>query len=345
MIVAGALVVVTAIAATAVLLRGGARPAPTRPAGPAVATAPVTSGRVVSETNVVGTLRYPARRPVTAGRGGVVTWLPKAGVVLSPGDVVATIDARPTVLLRGAMPAYRRFHVGMTHGRDVRQLEANLAALGFFAGTVDEHFSRETAIAIKRWQTQLGVRPTGELDAAAIRFSPTDLRVGRRVTPLGASVVPGAELLETTARARVVRIDVAQDEQPLARVGRRVVVELPDGRTARGRVTAASAPRQRRTDAGTTLVVPTTIAVRRLRLPAGLAPATVTVRLRSTVRAGLTVPVQALVALAPDRFGVEVPAGTTTRRIPVRVGAFVAGRVEISGPGIARGTRVVVPAT
>lgn len=344
-LIAGALVVaVTAAAVVAARVRADRGDDARGAEQPVVATERVTSGRITTETNVVGTLLYPALRPVTAGRSGIVTWLPKVGTVLSPGDVVATIDARPSVLLRGSMPAYRRFRMGMPDGRDVQQLEANLSALGYFRGTVDGHFSRQTAVAIKAWQSALGVRPTGELDPATTAFSPVDLRVARRPSPLGAGVQPGSELLKTTARARVVRIDVASDLLRLARIGRRVVVELPDGRSARGRVVAAGAPRQRRSDTGTRIVVPTTVAVRTTRIPADLARAKVTVRLRSSVRAGLTVPVRALLALGPDRFGVEVPAGATTRRIPVRVGTYVAGRVEVSGPGIALGTRVVVPA-
>ncbi len=90
--------------------------------------------------------------------------------------------------------------------------------------------------------------------------------------------------------------------------------------------------------------MPVTVGLRVPRAAAAFAQATVTVRFRSRSREDvLTVPVGALVPLGPERFGVEVPAGSTTRRIPVRVGAFVAGRVEVSGRGIAPGVRVVVP--
>ena len=58
----------------------------------------------------------------------------------------------------------------------------------------------------------------------------------------------------------------------------------------------------------------------------------------------LSVPVGALVALSPEQFGVEVvQADNTTQRVPVTTGLFAAGRVEISGEGLAEGQRVVVP--
>jgi hypothetical protein len=58
----------------------------------------------------------------------------------------------------------------------------------------------------------------------------------------------------------------------------------------------------------------------------------------------LSVPVEALLALSGDRFGVEVlQADGTTKRMPVTTGLFAAGRVEVSGDGISAGQKVVVP--
>lgn len=344
-LIVGALVVaVLGAGAGAVLLAPKGEPA--RPAPVTVTTAPVTSGRVVSETKAIGTLAYPARGPVLAGAAGVVTWLPKAGAVVRRGDVLYTVDARPAVLLRGEQPAYRTFEKGMSDGQDVLQLETNLAALGHFRGDVDRHFSAWTVAAIKRWQRALGVWPSGRLDRSAVWFAPESVRVARRAARLGAAVTPGQPLYATSATRRVVRVDVALEDQRLARVGRRVTVELPAGGEARGRVTSAGPPRQRSSDSGTSVVLPVTVGLRVPRAAAAFAQATVTVRFRSPSRTNvLTVPVGALVPLGPERFGVEVPAGSTTRRLPVRVGAFVAGRVEISGPGIAPGVRVVVPSS
>ena len=52
----------------------------------------------------------------------------------------------------------------------------------------------------------------------------------------------------------------------------------------------------------------------------------------------------ALIALDSKTFGVEIvnPDGTT-KKVPVTTGLFAAGRVEISGEGIAEGDSVVVP--
>ena len=60
----------------------------------------------------------------------------------------------------------------------------------------------------------------------------------------------------------------------------------------------------------------------------------------------LSVPVGALLALSPDQYGVEVVEDDgTTRKVPVTLGLFAGGRVEISGEGLSEGQRVVVPQT
>jgi multidrug efflux pump subunit AcrA (membrane-fusion protein) len=67
------------------------------------------------------------------------------------------------------------------------------------------------------------------------------------------------------------------------------------------------------------------------------------VELVANARRGvLAVPVTALLALAGGGYGVEViePAGTH-RLVPVRTGLFATTMVEVSGAGLAEGTRVV----
>ena len=58
----------------------------------------------------------------------------------------------------------------------------------------------------------------------------------------------------------------------------------------------------------------------------------------------LTAPVVALVALLEGGYAVEVPGrGAASRLVPVEVGLFADGFVEVSGEGIEDGTEVVVP--
>ena len=70
-----------------------------------------------------------------------------------------------------------------------------------------------------------------------------------------------------------------------------------------------------------------------------------TVALPSQTRENvLTVPVNALLALTPTQFGVEIAREDGSfSQIPVETGLFSAGRVEVSGDDLAEGQHVVVP--
>jgi multidrug efflux pump subunit AcrA (membrane-fusion protein) len=66
----------------------------------------------------------------------------------------------------------------------------------------------------------------------------------------------------------------------------------------------------------------------------------------SRVRNALAVPVAALVA-RPGGYAVEVVSGSRHRLVPVTPGLFddTAGMVQVTGPGLSAGQRVVVPAS
>ncbi|GAA3417995.1 hypothetical protein [Streptosporangium vulgare] len=69
--------------------------------------------------------------------------------------------------------------------------------------------------------------------------------------------------------------------------------------------------------------------------------APVTVNLRSERHADvLSVPVEALLALREGGYGLRLAGG---RIVPVETGLFAAGRVEVSGNGLAEGMKVEVP--
>jgi multidrug efflux pump subunit AcrA (membrane-fusion protein) len=55
----------------------------------------------------------------------------------------------------------------------------------------------------------------------------------------------------------------------------------------------------------------------------------------------LAVPVEALLALAEGGYGVETQADH--RLVPVQTGLFADGQVEVSGPDLRPGLKVVVP--
>lgn len=154
-------------------------------------------------------------------------------------------------------------------------------------------------------------------------------------------------MLTVSSLAKIVQADLKLDNQTLAVVGTVVAVALPDGTSAEGTVTRVGVAVERK-QAGsetTSVVIPITIALTDPAAAANFQRASVKVGFVGERRDDvLTVPVEALIALDDTRFGVEVPAVEgTTKRVAVTVGLFAAGRVEISGEGIAEGTSVVVP--
>lgn len=92
-------------------------------------------------------------------------------------------------------------------------------------------------------------------------------------------------------------------------------------------------------------VIPVVIALDDPTRVAAFQEASVSVSIPSENRQNvLSVPVEALIAITPQQFGVEVvDAGGSTTKVPVTAGLFAGGRVEISGDGVTAGQRVVVP--
>jgi peptidoglycan hydrolase-like protein with peptidoglycan-binding domain len=341
MLVAGAAGAVAAAVAGAAVGLGGGAAGTGRGTGPALATAPVTRATLTQEQQVNGTLGYGA--PVTVnGRGsGVITWLPAPGAVIRRGQPVYKADNRPVPLFYGRLPLYRPLQIGDT-GADVTEAERNLAALGYTGLTVDTYYTAATAAAVWRWQHDLGLTPTGVLTPADVVLAPGRLRVASLAAHLGDQATGPALTYTGTTRGVTVALDVAL--QGLARPGAAATVTLPDGRTVGGTIATVGAV----ATAGSTATDPATIAVTvTVASQAALGrldQAPVTVKLVSARAANvLTVPVAALVALAGGGYGVQVVTGTATRYVPVQLGMFAGGRVQVTGAGLAAGTRVGVP--
>ena len=123
--------------------------------------------------------------------GGTITAIAKDGETLAAGGVLYRVDTEPVVALDGVFPAYRGLSVGVADGRDVRQLEENLVALGYDpdgAITVDRSFTTATEAAVLRMQEDLGAELDGVVDLGEIVF----LSGSQRVSHIGPSVAAGS---------------------------------------------------------------------------------------------------------------------------------------------------------
>lgn len=309
-------------------------------------TAAIERGTLSGVSQAPGTLDYADQRDVAAGSGGTVTALAPVGSQVSLGGGLYWIDNVPVPLLHGPLPAWRAFAAGMADGPDVLQLEMSLAALGYFDRTPDQEFAASTERAVKLWQKALGLEQTGRLELGSFVFMAGDVRIGAEKAGVGSQVGPGSPVVSVTSLEKRVEVDLKLSDQRLAIPGAAVSIALPGGASTTGTVTAVGVPTEQESNGQKSVIIPVTIALDDPAAAADLQRSSVTVGFPSERREDvLSVPVEALIALDAQRFGVEVVAGDgTTKRVPVTTGLFADGRVEISGDGIAAGDDVVVPA-
>ena len=316
------------------------------PFGHGAGQATVSRQDLVARTDVDGTLGYSGEDQVLNQKSGVLTGAAAAGTTVARGQGLYSVDNRMVPLFYGDLPAWRRLVAGVGDGPDVRQLEANLVALGYATEaelTVDEKFTTATTATIKKWQAALGVEQTGAVDPGDVIYEPGAVRIKAVKEAKGAALRPGGPVLTVTSTTRVVSVDLDVAKQGLVKAGDKVEVKLPDGKTVAG--TVASVATVAKTS-GQKTALPITVALDNPDAAGSLDEAPVRVGIVTSSRKGvLGVPVNALLALREGGYGVRVLDGTPGGRVvAVRTGLFAKGSVEISGEGIAEGTVVEVPA-
>ncbi|WP_373301209.1 peptidoglycan-binding protein [Streptomyces tanashiensis] len=321
------------------------------------ATAPVTRGDLADSSQQDGTLGHLGERKINAGgAGGTLTWLAPPGSVVKRDDRLYEVDGEAVRLMYGDEPMYRTLKTG-DKGRDVRQLEENLAALGYTGFDVDEEYTAKTAAAVKRWQKSHGLKQTGTLGPERIAFAGSAVRVkdagsdpgtgsggGDRIAP-GDRVTPGSPVLTVTGSERVVSFKVPASQAGSAKTGTRVQVTLPDGTRLPGRVSAVGKTASAGDDPqDRTPKIDITVSFDDPAEAKGVDQSPVTVELTGDTRRDvLSVPVNALLALPDGGFGVQVVENGAARDVKVELGMFAQGRVEISGGGLREGMKVGVP--
>ncbi|ASU85908.1 peptidoglycan-binding protein [Nocardiopsis gilva YIM 90087] len=315
------------------------------------ATAQVQRTTLEERKSVDGKLGYGGGGSVVSGAEGVVTWLPKGGKVIDPGGKLYEVDGKPVSLLRGDKPAFRTLAVG-DKGEDVRQFEQALSELGYGGFTVDNEYTELTAYAVKRWQKQVGLPQSGEVDPANVWFASGSVRVSGKDVKVGERTSPSAPVMSTTSGDRGVDVPLKVEDRELVSKGDQVDVELPGGGKATGTVTSVgSVAKEEQSDdgnpdggGGDTVI---DVVIKLDDVPKGqfFDQAPVKVALVSdSVEDVLAVPVGALTALPGGGYGVSVvDKNGGVKDVEVETGMFADGQVEISGDGIKEGTEVVVP--
>jgi peptidoglycan hydrolase-like protein with peptidoglycan-binding domain len=321
------------------------------------ATATVARRDLVQRSTVSGTLGYSDARAIVNYRRGTVTSLPEEGRVLQPGGVLYRVDEEPVVLFLGSQPAWRPLALGVSDGRDVRQLEQNLRALGYDDGrelTIDRRFDAATAAAVERWQERVGLAATGRVDLGDVVFLPGARRVGTVAVSLGDPVRPGARIMATSSTKRLVTAEIDAGDQQDVAVGDKVTIDLRNGTTTTGTINEVGkvASASEETSGGpmssgsTTSTITFEVRPDRPAVAAGLDQAPVEVGVTSErAKDALSVPVSALLALRGGRYGLEVVRAGTTTVVEVTPGLYSdGGYVQITRGRVKGGDVVVVPA-
>jgi hypothetical protein len=281
------------------------------------------------------------------GPSSAFTSVPSVGETVHRGQKLFAIDGQPALLMYGSTDATRAFVSGMSPGADVAELNANLDALGYGHGLTTDAFTTATAAAIRRLQDAHSEYGTGQLLIGSVVFEPAPIRITSLETTVAVgSAVAAGPVLTATGTSRQVQIQLDPALQGQVRAGDPVTITLPNEQTTPGRITNVSSVATAGQNGS-----PPTIAVDAVPTdPAAIgrldqAPVNVSIT-TGRVSNALVVPVDALLSLESGGYSVEeVAANGVHHLVAVTTGLFddADGLVQVSGPGLAAGQRVVVP--
>ncbi|MFF5075631.1 peptidoglycan-binding protein [Actinoplanes sp. NPDC000266] len=324
--------------------RAAQEPAP----GPTVAaeTAKVERRTLSTTKKLDGSVGFGSARPLSGHSAATVTWLPAGGATIVRGKQLFRADDKPVILFYGGMPLYRPIAGANLVGRDVQIVAANLRALGYRIGhqPATPHdgegvLTADLVKAVKRWQEDNGLPPTGTIAVGDVEVQSGAVRVD------SVAVQPGSpantELMTVTATRKVITVAAELDAAAELARGDRVTVTLPNARTVKARILSIgrtlASPAGGVADGAPKLTVLVTV-----DNPADLAKldsADVKVNVAGKLAKNvLAAPVEALVALTEGGYAVQGPDGL----IGVKTGMFADGWVQVSGSGLTEGMDVVV---
>ena len=269
-----------------------------------------------------------------------------------------------TVAMYGEHPAWRSFETGMSAGDDIYQLEQNLVSLGYDKDKsilIDREFDENTHKAVEAMQSLMGVSVTGKLSFKDILFipGPSVVQYSSSHTELGSMIVTTNPVLglipiekvieksgepEVTKSLQKVNSSIEVANQDLVGVGLSVSIELPDENIIAGTIS----------DIGEIAVIPLgnqgepyleiVIAIDEVESFPEWTGATVTVSVTKKLASDvLAAPVTSLLAVLGGGYAIEIIENGLTKLVPVSVGLYADGYVEIDGDGIKEGTEVIVP--
>ena len=269
-----------------------------------------------------------------------------------------------TLAMYGEQPAWRSFEMGMSEGLDIFQLEQNLVALGYDdtnSVLVDQKFDEHSRKAIETMQSLLGISVTGELKFRDILFVPgpsvvqysaahAELGVGIVTSTPVLSLIPIEKVIKQTGDKEVtkslqkVNTSIEVVNKDLVELDLIVSIELPDENIISGTISEigdiAVIPQGNQGEPYLEIVVSLEDTESLPEWTGATVTVSVTKKLASDV---LAAPVTSLLAILGGGYAIEIIENGVSKLVPVSVGLYADGWVEINGDGIKVGTEVVVP--
>lgn len=311
---------------------------PTGEAG-ARARSEIALATLSTTLEVDGELTSIEARSAIAVGPGTITEMIAIGTPVEAATVLFRLDDRPTIALIGEVPAWRAIAID-DEGDDVEQLESNLVALGYDPETtvdVDQVFTANTAAMVQRWQTDLGLAPTGVVELGSVVFLPQPAVVTAISADVGQGTPAGGTqpILTLSGLDRHLVFPVEADDLDTIDVGSPVEARLPDRGSLEARVTAVGPVGD-----GTWQAVASVVGSAELpdgeSVPVSVSWTSVVAEDVPAVRAN------AITRLDTGAYVVEVVEGDQTRLVEVEIGGRSGSTIELV-TDLAPGTVVIAP--
>lgn len=214
---------------------------------------------------------------------------------------------------------------------DIGQIADNLAALGYEGALADQ---------VRAWQRDAGLPVTGIVRPSQLVIADGPVHIAARNASVGETVGGSSQedsaILEYSGVEKIATVPLSVSDQGLAAVGRAVTITLPDNSEVDGTISEVGS-------IVTNGTIEVTIAIADQEVLSEITVAAIEVGFVSDSRENvLSVPIVALIARPEGGFAVNVLTPANSALVSVDTGLFAAGRVEISGEGLAEGMRVGV---
>ncbi len=312
--------------------------------GPASVTDAATIGERLRAAAPIASLSVRhVTTTIVGGASGTIHEVATTGTAVGHGTVLYETGEVAVQALLTLDPVGERLVDPET---DPTELEALLVSLGYDPDRemqVDSAYDDATVAAVQRWQADVGLVPTGSLDASAYIVLPEGLEVHEQLVQPGAETLAPHPILVLATPTLQVVVPVGLAEHDDFSVGQQLSVVLADETTAPGVVvdvgTVASAA-----EPGADPLVDVIIELTGDIDDAVPASEVSVVVAGDSVIDVMVVPTRALVTLAEGGFAVEkVLQDGTIVLVGVETGTFDDGVVEVESSQLQPGDQIAVP--